>query len=58
MEPTPMESTTTDVNTTELLLDLLKRAAAAHGIHEKRTGSTRRRSGSRILTGHNGTPHT
>ena len=38
MEPTPMEATPTEANTTELLLDLLKRAAAAHGIHEKELG--------------------
>jgi hypothetical protein len=37
MEPTT-ESTATEPNTTELLLDLLKRAAAAHGIHEKALG--------------------
>jgi hypothetical protein len=37
MEPT-MESTQTEPNTTEIILDLLKRAAAAHGIHEKALG--------------------
>lgn len=38
MEPTPLESTSNEVNTPELLIDLLKRAAAAHGIHEKALG--------------------
>ncbi len=27
-----------ELNTTEILLDLLKRAAAAHGVHEKQLG--------------------
>ena len=38
MEPTPMESTSTEANSTELLIDLLRRAAAAHDIHEKALG--------------------
>jgi hypothetical protein len=37
MEPTT-ETTSTDPNTTAIILDLLKRAAAAHGIHEKALG--------------------
>jgi hypothetical protein len=37
MEPTT-ESTTTEANTTEIILDLLRRASAAHGIHEKALG--------------------
>ena len=31
-------TTTTEPNTTEILVDLLKRAEAAHGIHEKELG--------------------
>ncbi len=33
-----MGQTTTEPNTTEILLDLLKRAAQAHGVHEKEPG--------------------
>ena len=33
-----MESTATEMNATVLLIDLLKRAAAAHEIHEKALG--------------------
>lgn len=33
-----MGQTTTEPNTTEILLDLLKRAAQAHGVHEKELG--------------------
>jgi hypothetical protein len=33
-----MGQTTTEQNTTDLLLDLLKRTAQAHGIHEKEMG--------------------
>jgi hypothetical protein len=33
-----MGEATTEPNTTEIILDLLKRAAQAHGIHEKEIG--------------------
>jgi hypothetical protein len=33
-----MGQTTTDKETTDLLLDLLKRTAQAHGVHEKEIG--------------------
>jgi hypothetical protein len=33
-----MEPTTTEPSTTEILLDLLKRAANAHGVHELEQG--------------------
>jgi hypothetical protein len=33
-----MGQTSTEPNTTEILVDLLKRAANAHGIHEKEEG--------------------
>jgi hypothetical protein len=33
-----MEPTTTDPSATEILLDLLKRAAKAHGVHELELG--------------------
>jgi hypothetical protein len=33
-----MGQTTTQPSTTEILLDLLKRAAQAHGVHEKEIG--------------------
>jgi len=46
-----MGQTTTEPNTTEILLDLLKRAAQAHEF-------TRRNWGSPIPTGRSGTPST
>ena len=33
-----MAQTTAEPNTTDIFLDLLKRASQAHGIHEKETG--------------------
>ncbi len=33
-----MDGTTAQPNTTEILLDLLKSAASAHGVHEKALG--------------------
>jgi hypothetical protein len=33
-----MGQTTADPSTTEILLDLLKRASQAHGLHEKELG--------------------
>ena len=33
-----MEATKTESDTTQLLLDLLKRTAQAHGVHEKEIG--------------------
>ena len=38
MEQSTPEQSTTEPNTTEILLDLLKRAAQAHGVYEKELG--------------------